>query len=699
MLNRLSLRAILYAVIGLLAALALSQALLGLRSALQQRDEAGLALEANATADLLLAAAGGWAAERGGTAMALGAEAPASPERRAALQQQRRTADAALAEARARLQATGQMADPAMARHAAGLATAEAAVAALRQRVDTALAQPRAARETALPAQWWEGMRGLIEASQALRLAQRGQGDGTEARLAALQGLKHFVWLATEFLGRERGTIAGLLARGAPIPQAQMEELATHRGRVETAWGMIEAALEHDGSTPAARAAALARERLAGPFQQTRRAIYAAGLAGQPYPVAGEQWWQEATAVIEALRGLSAAAGEEAAQLAAAASAAATARLAFYLTGLALALAVALGAWLAVSRRVSRPLLAMTAAMRRLAERDFAAAIPGAGRRDEIGAMAGAVQVFRQSMIEGDRLAEAQRAEQAQKAARAARVEALAQGFERDAGQLVAMLAAAATELQSTAQAMREGASQADGRAGAVASSASEANANVQTVAAAAEQLAASVTEIARQVQRSNTVSSRAAEDAQRTDATVRALSAAAQRIGDVVGLISSIAGQTNLLALNATIEAARAGEAGKGFAVVASEVKSLASQTARATEEIATQIGQIQQVTQEAVLAIQGIAGTIGEVGQITGAIAAAVEQQGVATREIARNVQQAADGTRSVTQHVGEVSQLVGETGGAAQDVLNAAGELSRQSETLRRQVSDFLSGLKAA
>ncbi|WBV42369.1 methyl-accepting chemotaxis protein [Pseudoroseomonas cervicalis] len=699
MLNRLSLRAILYGVIGLLAVLALSQTLLGLRLALQQRDHAQQVLALNATADRLLAAAGSWAAERGGTAMALGAEAPVSAERRAALETQRRTADAALAEGRARLQAAGQPPDAALARHLAALAGAEAEVAALRRRVDTALAQPRAAREASLPEQWWAGMSGLIEASQGLRLAQRADADSIEAKLAELQGLKHFTWLATEFLGRERGTIAGVLARGAPIPMAQLEQLSVHRGRVETAWGMIEVALEHGTGAAVTRAAEAARQRLTGPFQQMRRAVYAAGTAGQPYPVTGEQWWQEATAVIDQLRALSTAVGAEAAALAEATSAGATLAFTFYSAGLALALAAALGAWLLVSRRVSRPLLAMTVAMRRLAERDFAAAIPGRDRRDEIGAMAAAVQVFRESMIEGDRLAEAQRAEQAEKAARAARVQAMAQGFERDAGQLVSMLAAAATELQGTAQAMRQGASQADGRAGAVAASAAEASANVETVAAAAEQLAASVAEIARQVERSTTVSSRAAENAQRTDATVRALSAAAQRIGDVVGLISSIAGQTNLLALNATIEAARAGEAGKGFAVVASEVKSLASQTARATEEIATQIGQIQQVTQEAVQAIQGIAGTIGEVGQITGAIAAAVEQQGAATREIARNVQQAADGTRAVTSHVREVSQLVGETGGAAQDVLHAAGELSRQSETLSRQVADFLSGLKAA
>ncbi|MFC4170197.1 methyl-accepting chemotaxis protein, partial [Teichococcus aestuarii] len=573
-----------------------------------------------------------------------------------------------------------------------------AEVAALRRRADAALSQPRAARDAALPAQWWEGMRALIETSQSLRLAQHASGGTTEARLAELQSLKHFIWLATEFLGRERGIVAGLLARGAPISLAQLELLATHRGQVETAWAMIEAELE-SGGPRTVQAAAAVRERLFGAFGQLRRAVYAAGTGGQPYPVSGEQWWQEATGLIEQLRGLSMAAGAEAEALAREASGAALAGFILYACGLGLAAGIGLGAWLMVSRRVLRPLLAITVAMRRLAERDFGIAIPGQGRRDEIGAMAAAVQVFRHSMIEGERLAAAQRAEQEEKATRAARVERLAQGFERDAGQLVEMLAAAATQLQATAQAMRQGAAQADEGAGAAAASAAEASANVQTVAAAAEELATSVAEIARQVERSTTVSARAAEDAQRTDATVRALSAAAQRIGDVVGLISSIAGQTNLLALNATIEAARAGEAGKGFAVVASEVKNLASQTAKATEEIAAQIGQIQQVTQEAVQAIQGIAGTIGEVNQIAGAIAAAVEEQGVATREIARNVAQAASGTQDVTRHVVDVSQRVGETGGAAQDVLAAAGELSRQSETLGLQVGTFLRGIKAA
>ncbi|EFH13549.1 nitrate- and nitrite sensing domain-containing protein, partial [Teichococcus cervicalis] len=186
-----------------------------------------------------------------------------------------------------------------------------------RRRADAALAQPRPAREAGLPEQWWTGMSGMIEASQALRLAQQVEDEGAEARLAALQELKHFAWVASEYLGRERGTMAGLLARAAPLTPLQLEQLAMHRGRVETAWGMIEAMLEHGAGAPLAGAAEAARQRLFGPFQQTRRAVYAAGVAGQPYPVSGEQWWQDSTAVIDQLRGLSNAAGAEAARLAA----------------------------------------------------------------------------------------------------------------------------------------------------------------------------------------------------------------------------------------------------------------------------------------------------------------------------------------------------------------------------------------------
>ena len=226
-----------------------------------------------------------------------------------------------------------------------------------------------------------------------------------------------------------------------------------------------------------------------------------------------------------------------------------------------------------------------------------------------------------------------------------------------------------------------------------------EGSSSSETVASAAEQLTSSIGEITRQVSHSSRITEKAVEDARRTDAMVRNLADGAQKIGDVVGLITSIAGQTNLLALNATIEAARAGDAGKGFAVVASEVKNLAQQTAKATEEIGAQIGQIQTATKEAVNAIHDITGVIEEVCAIATTIAAAVEEQGAATAEITRNVQQTAASTQEVTFNISGVSQAAGETGAAAKQVLSAAGDLSKQAEQLTGEVHSFVTGVRAA
>ena len=285
------------------------------------------------------------------------------------------------------------------------------------------------------------------------------------------------------------------------------------------------------------------------------------------------------------------------------------------------------------------------------------------------------------------------------RAERGKKVDALTNAFESNVTQMVGLVSSAATQLQATARSMSGTADVTTRQASTVASAAEEASVNVQTVASAAEELAASIGEISRQVAQSAKVAGKAVEDARRTDTVVRALADGAQKIGEVVGLISNIAGQTNLLALNATIEAARAGDAGKGFAVVASEVKSLATQTAKATDDIARQIAQIQTATKEAVESIQSIGATIGEVSEIAAAIAAAVEEQGSATQEIARNVQQAAIGTTEVTSTIGGVSQGASSTGAAATQVLGAAEELSKQSERLSGEVGRFIAGVKAA
>ncbi len=360
--------------------------------------------------------------------------------------------------------------------------------------------------------------------------------------------------------------------------------------------------------------------------------------------------------------------------------------------------AVLIGAGITVwSIRSLRPLRGLTLTMNRLSRRELDAAVASLDRHDEIGAMARAVQIFKDGMMEADASLANREVEGREKERRAQAVEGLLDGFERTIGQMVGLLSAASTEMEATAQAMSATAGETNQQAGTVASAADVASAGAQTVAAAAEQLASSINEINRQVSQSAQVSGQAVIDAQGAGRVMDTLAGGAQKIGEIVSLINNIASQTNLLALNATIEAARAGDAGRGFAVVASEVKSLAQQTARATDEIAAQIAQVQQATGGAVDAIREIGGLIEQVGAITTSIAAAVEQQGAATAEIARNVQQTSASTRTVTSNIVKVSQAANDTGEAAGQVLSAAQDLSRQAEELSREVGSFIGGVR--
>ncbi len=354
---------------------------------------------------------------------------------------------------------------------------------------------------------------------------------------------------------------------------------------------------------------------------------------------------------------------------------------------------------LLVARSITRPLAAMTSVMTRLAGNELDVEVPARDATDEIGAMARAVEVFKQNGIAARQLASEQRAEHEAKERRAAALAALVTDFEAKVGALTAGLAQAAGGLEATATTMTATAEQTTAQASAVSVAAQQMSANVQTVAASAEELGSSIGEISRQVAQSADITARAAQDAARTDGIVQALAEGARRIGDVVGLINTIAGQTNLLALNATIEAARAGDAGKGFAVVASEVKSLANQTAKATGDIGQQVSQIQAATGEAVEAISGIVTTIAEVSRIAASIAAAVEEQGAATQEIARTVQQAAIGTQDVTENITGVSHAAHDTGQAASQLLAASGDLAREAASLSREVQTFTAGVRAA
>ncbi len=314
--------------------------------------------------------------------------------------------------------------------------------------------------------------------------------------------------------------------------------------------------------------------------------------------------------------------------------------------------------------------------------------------------MARAAQVFKDNMIEADRLrAERAEVEQQVAASRKADMHRLAGDFEVAVGKIIQTVSSASNELEISASTLTATANRAQELTTLVATASEEASANVQSVASATEEMSSSVDEISRQVQESANIAKEAVEQARQTNAHVAQLASAASRIGDVVELINTIAGQTNLLALNATIEAARAGEAGRGFAVVASEVKALAEQTAKATGDISHQIASIQAATNNFVNAIQGIGGTIGRMSEICSTIASAVEEQGAATREISRNVQQAAQGTRQVSSNITDVQHGASQTGTASSQVLSSAKSLSGENTRLKSEVEKFLDTVRAA
>jgi methyl-accepting chemotaxis protein len=391
---------------------------------------------------------------------------------------------------------------------------------------------------------------------------------------------------------------------------------------------------------------------------------------------------------------------ESAANQAASATNAAIARgrvLLISIAGLSLLVAVVIGGFY-IGRSVARRLGALSGSMAEIAAGNFDAAIP-AGGSDEIAQMASALTVFRdagRAAKEAEAEAAAERRRMAEQ--RRAELLSLADGFETTVKSVVDTVSTAANEMQSAAAGLAKTADESSQQAAAVAAASTEASANVQTVATATEEMSSSTAEIGRQVSESAEVAARAVTETERTNASVQGLAEAARRIGDVVSLINDIASQTNLLALNATIEAARAGEAGKGFAVVAAEVKALATQTAKATDEIAAQIGEIQGATQNAVAAIGDISKTIGRISEIATAVASAVEEQNATTREIARNVQQAAEGTHGVSTNIAGVTSAVSETGSAAKIVLGSAGALAEEAQKLSAEVERFLGSIRA-
>jgi methyl-accepting chemotaxis protein len=563
-----------------------------------------------------------------------------------------------------------------------------------------AVAKPKAQRRPELAKEYMAASNAMLETLEKLSGALAAAVNHQDATIDQLLAIKQIAWLLRNTAGEASLIVSTGLSSGKISPEARLA-YTKYSGGIDAAWGALE--LTTSGmQLPPAISSAIAATKTAyfePSYLALRDRLLTQIAAGEKAELNANQWTPVTVgrlgAAVTVAEGALDAAKDHAAHL----YSTARSSLVMQLVLLAGALALAFGAMTIVTRRVIKPLHTMRDAMLKVAAGDLHVDTGYAARHDEIGALAGALETFKQQAADKVRIEAQERERNAGAMARQQAIESYVGEFESMVRQTLDQLGDASGQMRTTSAGLSTISRQTNERVQVAGKASGEASMSVETVAAASEELSASINDISQQAAHAAGIASRAVGQARDTDGTVQGLAQSAGRIGEVVGLINTIAAQTNLLALNATIEAARAGEAGRGFAVVASEVKSLASQTAKATEEISEQIADIQKVAGEAIDAIKNIGGIIGEVNEVATAIAAAVQQQGAATQEITRSTQFAAQGTKNVSDNITGVKADADAAAAAAEDVKQASQTLETQSQQLGNQVTQFLGKIRAA
>ena len=516
--------------------------------------------------------------------------------------------------------------------------------------------------------------------------------------IAELVGIKEAAWMVRDGVGLERSLLQEAMGAKKMSVEARIKSTEL-RSRANAGWQNVTMLSSRPGVPKEVSAAiGVAQQEVFEKYLKTRDQIEKAVLEGREPPISPTEFVNISNAALEFVVTICTASFNEIHAHATRQSASAKTNLAVSFGLLMLSLAIGVAGLMVAFRKIAGPMDRISKAMLQVADGNLAEDVPYRGRHDEVGRLADALVVFKDGMIARQKLEGAQREDQQLARQRQQAVETAIASFGKSVGRTLDALAAAAVQMRATSREMSGLAADTEQRASVIAAATGQASSGVQSAAAASEQLSASIVEISRQVAQAADISREAVEAAAQTSNAMEGLSAAANRIGEVVKLITAIAGQTNLLALNATIEAARAGEAGRGFVVVASEVKGLAGQTAKATDDIRTQIEDVQRATQAAVEAIAGISGQIGRINEASTAIAAAIEEQGAATQEITNNTQRAARSAQEVSSNIASVTERVGQTGRTAATVLTAADSLQMQAGDLKSEVDRFLSSIRA-